>query len=123
MPNTQLMTAAALTGLTAAVHMFAGGPEYHPVIRNLLETTEYKALYSVLWHAVSVFLIVSTLATGWMSLRPNLPLALTIGGIQLGWAGLFIAYGLGDLGTLWTLPQWVIFIAIPSLLLWGHKRR
>lgn len=114
--------AAALMALTLFIHVFAGGPEVHDPLQAALADPGLAAFAAVLWHAVTVVLVV--LAGGlWVLARRQDPALETIlSGIQIGLAGLFIFYGLTRLDTLWPMPQWIIFLTIPVLTRFGQSR-
>ncbi len=117
--NIPIAVAVGLTGLTTLVHVLAGGPDVHEPIQDSDLSDYLRALSAVLWHAVTVTLIVFTLALIWLVRRPNQALAWVISAVQVGFAGLFIFYGITRLGTLWLTPQWIIFLTIPALTVWG----
>lgn len=117
------LAASALMGLTFVVHVFGGGPEIHVPIQAS-ELSEYlRAISAVLWHAVSVILAVFALAYLWAAKNnaPALIWQMTV--IQLGFAALFLWYGIALLGTIWPMPQWIIFLLIPAVSLIGQRRR
>jgi len=126
MENTSLnrwhLTAAALMGLTVLVHAFLGGPEVYTPIRSSLLDPQLIAVLSVIWHGVTVVLFAMTLGLIWMVRHHSPALALIIAGIQVGFAALFIGYGLSDLGTLAPMPQWIIFLLIPALMALGFRK-
>lgn len=115
--------AAALMALTFGVHVFAGGPEIHVAIQNSELSPYLRAISAVLWHAVTVVLAVFALAYFWLSRNDNKPLSIVIGVIQLGFAGLFLWYGITLLETVWPMPQWIIFLLIPAISAAGTIRR
>lgn len=123
---TQLNIPHALTaGLMAGVvllHIIGGGAEVHIPIQASELTPTLAAFSAVLWHAVTVALIAFTGALAWMAYRPNLPLAVAVVVIQLGWAGLFIFYGIQRLDQLMIMPQWIIFTILPALTAFGAWR-
>mgnify|MGYP000046819713 FL=1 len=117
------LAAAALMALTFCVHVFAGGPEIHVAIQGS-ELSEYlRAISAVLWHAVTVILAVFALAYLWLARHENRALALVMVATQLGFAALFLWYGATLLGTIWPMPQWVIFLLIPAISAAGTLRR
>ena len=120
--NIPLTLAAGLMALTAGIHVFAGGPEYHAIYQDILPTPYLASMAAVLWHAVTVNLIVFAAALLWLTARPSRGLAITISAMQLGWAVLFLYYGIGVLGSPWPMPQWVIFLIIPLLTLYGSRQ-
>ncbi|MCF6302816.1 MAG: hypothetical protein L3J13_06400 [Devosiaceae bacterium] len=123
--NIAVTAAAALSALTLAAHIFGGDPQYHvPAMASNLNTEE-KALYSVLWHAVTVILLLNSLALGIAAkIKPcRLPLVSLVAAQYAGWGILFVYYGQTRLGELWSLPQWIAFFLIPTLALWGLRKK
>lgn len=122
--NYWMAAASLLLCVTAAVHVFLGGPEIHHVVQATdALPIEIRAISAVLWHAVTVVLLV--LATGclWLIGHPNPPLANVMIAVQLGFAGLFVFYGMARLQTLWIMPQWIIFLLIPAVMGLGMLRQ
>lgn len=119
--NRPLLAAAALSALTICAHLFGGGPQYLAPFQTLLPNPELVSMATVLWHAVTACLFVFTLAYLWLSRHISAPLIWGLAAIQLIWAALFLGLGMHYLGNISVMPQWVIFIAIPALSLWGLK--
>lgn len=115
--------ASALMGATVFIHVFAGGPEVHNALLAALPDSGLAAWATILWHAITVVLVVLTFGLWALAKRQDPTLEAVLSGIQLGFAGLFVAYGLVRLGTLWPMPQWIIFTAIPALTRFGQSRR
>ncbi|GAA0587049.1 hypothetical protein [Caenispirillum bisanense] len=115
--------ASALMALTLCIHVFAGGPEVHEPLQTILTDPPLAAIAAVLWHAVTVVLAVLALGLWRLAQHDDPLLEAVLSGIQLGFAGLFLFYGLTRLGTVWTMPQWIIFLAIPALTRAGQGRR
>lgn len=113
---------ATLLALTFLIHVFAGGPEVHVPLQEALSDPALAAFAAVLWHAVTVVLALLTIGLWGLAGRHDPLLETVISGIQLGFAGLFIFYGLAWLGTLWPMPQWIIFLTIPALTRFGQSR-
>lgn len=80
-----------------------------------------KAVWSVVWHAVTAVMAFGGLALIAAGLMPDLALALAALPLALflSAAALFLFYGIKRLGTVWVLPQWVAFLAISALALVG----
>ncbi len=114
--------AALLMALTFFVHVFAGGPEVYTPLRHAGLSAVLTAFSSVLWHMVSVTLAVLALALAVLSVRPDPVFETLLSGLQLAYAALFIAYGFVDLGSLWPMPQWIVFLIIPVLTFLGQRR-
>ena len=114
---------AVLMAGTVALHVFSGGPEFADPFRAALSDDHLRAMALILWHAVTVVLVVLTGAYLVLARGPNRALLWASSALQLGWAALFVLYGLDLLGQLWSLPQWVLFISFPLLALWAERRR
>jgi len=123
--NYWYLTAAGLSALTFVAHVFGGGPEIHiPVLQSEL-SDYFKAIFSVIWHAISAILILSSLVL--LAAAMNRPgaqhAALLVAAQYLGFAILFVFYGLSRLDNLSQMPQWSVFTAIPVLILIGARAR
>lgn len=120
--NRWMLAAAGALLLTTWVHVYLGGPEIHHVIQVSDLPPDLRALSAVLWHAVTIALLVFAAGCIWLARTPNPALVLLIGAIQVGYAGLFLFYGVTRLGTLWVMPQWIIFLLVPALMVIGLRR-
>jgi len=119
--NTWLLSAGIATILLDLVHIVFGGRE---VLRPMLASQwpePAKAVWSVVWHAVTAVMAFGGAALVAAAFLPNHALALAALPIALflSFAALFVFYGLTRLGSLNILPQWVAFTAIPVLALIG----
>lgn len=114
--------AAALMGVTVMIHLFAGGPDVHAPLQAALPDPGLAAFAAVLWHAVSVVLVMLTFGLWVLAERRDLAFEAVLSGIQIGFAAIFLFYGLTRLGTFSLMPQWVIFLAIPALTRFGQSR-
>ncbi len=121
--NVPLTLAGSIMVLTAGIHVFAGGPEYHDVYQSVLPTPHLAAMAAVLWHAITVNLIVSAGAYFWLAQHPSRPFLVALAAMQLGWTALFLFYGTTMLGSLWPMPQWVIFLTTVLLTIYGARQR
>ncbi|UZD90444.1 hypothetical protein [Cognatishimia activa] len=120
--NRWFLAASALTVVTLSVHVFAGGPEIHVPIQAS-ELSEYlRAVSAVLWHAVSVVIAGFALAYLWAAKHDTPAMIWQMIAIQLGFAALFLWYGATLLGTIWQMPQWIIFLLIPLVSIVGLRR-
>ncbi|MFN4272700.1 MAG: hypothetical protein ACK4F5_07795 [Aliihoeflea sp.] len=115
--------AAALMALTFLIHVFAGGLDVHLPMQSALSDPGLAAYAAILWHAVTVVLAVLAIGLWGLAGRHDPIFETVVSGIQIGFAGLFIFYGLTRLGTLWLMPQWIIFITIPALTRFGQSRK
>jgi hypothetical protein len=120
-----ILLAAVISTITIGLHVYGGGIEVHEPILDANLTTILKAYTSILWHAVTVILVINT---GGLFLAAFKPLQLKILSLlisiqYLAFAGLFIFYGLSQLGTLLLMPQWIIFICMSALISFGIWRQ
>jgi hypothetical protein len=115
--------AAILMGLTVLLHVFGGGPEVYDPLQAALSDPFLAAFAAVLWHMTTLVQI--GLAGGiWVLARRQDPaLEAILSGIQLGFAALFVSYGLSRLGTVVPMSQWIIFLIIPAMTRFGQSRR
>ena len=122
--NKALAAAGIQTILYCGVHVFAGGPEIHvPILQSELDPL-VKGVGSVVWHAITAFMLLNGLALMWLATKS--------GQEAMGWlvvaqftafAGLFIAYGLARFGDVFTMPQWIGFLVISAIAAWGLRDR
>ncbi|MFT6675807.1 MAG: hypothetical protein ACJAVM_002000 [Sulfitobacter sp.] len=117
--NAIFLGTAAVMGLTTGFHVFAGGPVIMRPIRHSELSKPVKAVADVLWHGITVVLAVMAVGLGWLAYQPNAALLWMICAVQFGFAALFIWYGLRHLGNLKQLPQWIVFLMVPMLSVWG----
>jgi hypothetical protein len=108
---------------TAGIHVFLGGAHYPVAFWDQLSTPDLRVMSWVLWHAVTVGLIVLAGVYLWLARGPNNALLLASSVLQLGWAALFLAGGFLWMGELATQPQWSLFIVFPILALIAEYRR
>lgn len=122
-PSPRLMTAAALLGLTAAVHVLMGAPEVYDPLRAATQAPVLRLYLALLWHFVTAFFLLGALATGWAALAPASRRQTTtcVAVLLLAMGALFAGFGLAVLGEVWTAPQWLIALVIGTLLLWPPR--
>ena len=118
MPTLLLVTSALTFGL-CAIHVVAGGREVHQPMQRSDLPLDLRAFSAVLWHAVTVVLLVMAAGTAWLAVWPDSGLALVLIAICLGWALLFVWYGQRMLGRLMPMPQWISFLVLAALIGWG----
>lgn len=110
--------AAALMGLTSAVHIFAGtGEIMSPIVAADVLDPAIRAIAMVVWHMVSLVLVLSTLAIGYLAVRSNSALGSFVVASQFGFALIFLYYNITQFGALFVLPQWTVFVLCPVLML------
>lgn len=127
--NKPIILASLLTTLIAAIHFVAGGADVAaPLLASALADELRLTLYAV-WHLVTVTLVLSAVAL-YVSALPRHAaaaryLALFISALWLGFGLVFLLVVFtqpGD-GLLFKLPQWILFIPVGLLGLWGTLRR
>ena len=100
--NYWLVLASALSLLTCGVHIFAGGREIHtPMIASALHPV-MKAIWSVVWHAVTIIMLMNAVAFLYAAQNPDTAWIVSIYPIvtSLACAGLFLFYGVARLGSI-----------------------
>ncbi len=116
------LLAAVLMAITLIVHVLAGGQGVYAPLLAETDVPGLQAFISVLWHFVTVALVVLMVGLAHLARHPNFALEATLSAMQLGLAALFIAYGIARLGTVWLMPQWTVFLLVPLLTRWGQTR-
>lgn len=119
------MGAAALSLATAGIHVFAGAPEImSPVLGSGLPAV-VKGVVDVMWHHITALLILATAASVLAAWQPEWrkPVALLLGGQYILIGALFLGLGLLWFGSVWPMPQWVLFLATTGLMLIGLRTR
>ena len=119
--NLWLLSAGIAALLLDLVHIFLGGREIHRPMVAAHWPEPAKAIWSVVWHAVTALIALGGVALIVAAVLPDQALALAALPIALflAFAGLFIGYGLIRLGTVRILPQWIAFLGISALGLIG----
>lgn len=121
--NKEFVGLALLMAGTVVGHVILGGPDYPEQFSAVLESDRLRAMALALWHAATVALIAFAACYLLLARGPNPALLWVTSLIQLGWVALFLFYGLTNLGEIWTLWQWVLFLAFPLLAFWAEQRR
>lgn len=119
--NFWLFAAGSAALLLDLVHVFPGGTEIHrPMVASQWPEPD-KAVWSVVWHAVTAVMGLGGAALITAAFLPDHALALSVLPIALflSAAVLFIIYGLIRLGTVRVLLQWTAFLVISVLGLIG----
>jgi hypothetical protein len=121
--NKTMVMAAVLSAARFCLHVIGGGADVHtPIQKSDLEAS-LRAISAVIWHFISLILLLQSVAFWVLAKRPNWELAWFLTAIQFGFAALFIYYGLTMLGSIWIMPQWVVFLGIGILSLLGQKTK
>lgn len=121
--NKIIVFAAALSMATFFLHVIGGGAEVHaPMLESDL-SLKLKAFASILWHFVSVVLFINSFVLYFAARHPAIcgPLVLVVTAQYLSASGLFLFYGAARLGTLWVMPQWIIFSVMVAICLLGLR--
>lgn len=120
--NKPVLAASIVMAVTFLVHVFAGGPElYGPIRESSLSMIE-KSTWSVVWHFTSLQLLLVSIVLFYLSRDPNNALFTFVFATAVGFAALFMGYGMIDLGSVWPMPQWIAFAVVAGLMLWGRAR-
>lgn len=115
--------AAFHIGLTAAIHLFAGtGDIVFPIMQVETLHPEIRAIAMVLWHMVSLILLLSTLAIGYFARNSNHALSWPIIASQFGFAFIFVFYNITHFAALFVMPQGTVFVLCPVLMILGHAK-
>jgi len=117
------LAAAGLTAFTFALHLIGGTPEINAPVRASDFEPALRSILSVVWHMITLTLLVMASATLWLAKHRNPPLYWMVLSLNLGYVALFLGYGIYDLGSIFVLPQWTLFAAISLCLLIGQWRR
>ena len=115
--------AAALMGLTTAVHIFLGTVDVMtPIMQADTLHPVVQATAMVVWHMISLILLLSTIAIASLVRRPKLALAWFIIASQFGFALIFLFYNITHFGALFVMPQWTVFLLCPIMMLLARPR-
>ncbi len=102
---------------------FGGGPEVNDIVSASDLPPTVRALSTVVWHGITLMLVLSTVALAYLATHNNPALEMFLTIWQLAFAVLFIGYGILQLGTIWPMPQWTVFVAMPVMTYIGSLRR
>jgi dolichyl-phosphate-mannose--protein O-mannosyl transferase len=113
-----LLAAAAVMGTTTLAHAIGGTGQYLAPSLAMDASADWKAVQEVVWHFVTAFLAVTTVALLCLALsqRKQTALLAFIFALQVAFAGLFVFYGAARLGGITGLPQWTAFLAVAALI-------
>jgi hypothetical protein len=102
-------------------HIFRSAREIHGPMVGSDWPEPAKAVCSVVWHAATAMMALGGLALIAAGLMPDraLELAALPAPLFLSGALLFLVYGVKRLGSVWILPHWIAFLAIPALAVVG----
>lgn len=122
--NKPILAAALLSVLTLFVHVFAASPEYLTPALHSDMSPDQKTMYVALWFGVAIILAINTIALT-IALKPDhrKPLVGLVSVQYLAYALLFIYLGITRAGSLWTQPQWTVFLLMAALAFWGAREK
>lgn len=122
--NKLIAAAAALSLATFLLHVIGGGPEIHQPLLAGAPSGTLAAFTSVLWHFVTVIVLINSGALGLAAVRQDWrkPLVVLASGQYLAVAMLFLFYGWTRLGSFMVMPQWLLFVGIGGLAIAGLSR-
>ena len=123
--NKPLLIASLLTAFIAAVHLFAGGADVAaPLLASGLAEEPRLTLYAV-WHLVTATLLLSAFALFFSALPRHavasryLALFISVLWLSFGVVFLVVAFTQPGEGLFLKMPQWILFIPVGILGLWG----
>ena len=119
--NKAYLAAAALFVMTAAIHAFMGGPEINAAVQGSELHPLVRAVSAVVWHALTALFVVFGGAMAWAAWHSARAVVVTVLAVNLSFVGLFLAIGIVALGTVWPMPQWVLFGGISGVMIWGMR--
>lgn len=119
--NRWMAAAAGVMAVTVVGHVVGGGPEVIDVVLAAPLPEVVRMASAVVWHGITVMLVLSALALGYLAWHENRALAVLVGAVQLGFVGLFLGYGIIGLGNVSEMPQWSVFLLMPVLMALGSR--
>jgi hypothetical protein len=123
MTNWLVLSAGILAGMTAFIHVFAGGKDVvRPLLASSVDEVVKLTLYAC-WHLVSVALFISSIVLVGNGAGFYKSTA-TVGFISILWlmfGAVFIVVTLGVAKPrgLFRFPQWALLVPVGLLGLWG----
>lgn len=111
--NGWLLAAAAVCGLTAAVHVFAGGPSVaKPLLASEMDD-EAKYTNYYCWHLVTIVIVVMTVGFAYGAVVETAnDLALTMAGLAGAFTLWSVALVVWKNQSFLRMPQWLLFAPI-----------
>jgi len=115
--NKLMLGAAALMGLTTAVHLFAGTKDIMtPIMETDLLHPVVRGVAMVVWHMVTLVLALSTLGIAYLSGSQNIALSSFVFALMLGFGLIFLVLNISMFGALFAMPQWTVFLLTATLM-------
>ncbi len=119
--NIPFAVAGGLFFATAAIHAFMGGPEVNAPVQGSGLDPLVRAVSAVVWHALTALFVVFGGALIWAAWHGARALVMTVLAVNLSFIALFLVIGTVALGTVWPMPQWVLFTLISGVMVWGMR--
>lgn len=114
-----LWTSTAVLAATAAIHIFAGTPDYLAAVDHSGLTGEWRGLAIALWHLTSVLLVLLPAALVWAG-RANdtsgRPLVVGVWTICLAFVVIMLGIDIAAGAVISPLVQWTLFVPAVILL-------
>lgn len=120
--NRPVLAAASLLAATALIHALVGGPEINAPVQASTLDPVVRAVFTVVWHALTALFLVLAIALAWAARHTNPPLLWMTLALCLAFIALFMVLGVTALGNLTEMPQWTLFAAISLCLIIGLRR-
>ena len=116
---------AAVSALLFGIHITAGERQVaRPMLASPFDPVARWTMY-VCWHAVSLQLLLATVAAAWIGMQPattvGAAVLMLIGALYLGYAILFVVLGRRSRieGAWLKLGQWIAFAPAGAVALWA----
>lgn len=122
--NWWITTSGMFSLVTAAIHVFMGGPEVNaPVQSSDALAPEVRATMAVVWHAITAILVLSGYVKIYAGYSGRMRSTVVFIAAQyIALTVLFMALGFSRFGSLWALPQWSLFVVILGCLGMGLRK-
>ena len=120
--NWGYFAAGVLFVLAAGTHALVGGPEVNAPVQGSGLDPVVRAVSAVVWHALTALFVVFGGALFWAALHGARALVVTVLAANIAFVALFLAIGVVALGTVWPMPQWILFGVISAVMIWGLWR-
>ncbi|MBL4627521.1 MAG: hypothetical protein JKY00_05690 [Roseicyclus sp.] len=115
--NRLCLAAGLIMATITVLHTVGGGTDVHQPLLAQVDTAEMQLYVSVLWHFATFALVTMTATLLWAAFDfpARQATAVLCAVLTTGVALLFFGYGITRLGTIWTAPQWLLFL--PAIIL------
>lgn len=117
--NIIIFVSALIMLAIAGTHIYLGETPRLKPLRGLGQPDLTGAAANVVWHGISLTLLAMAIGLFWLTWNMNIALAVFVSVLSSGFASLFVWYGLTRLRSLRPMPQWVLFLLVPVLVLIG----